>query len=185
MVTDAQITPEIQPTPRHHHEPLLAPWWHTAILIILLLTVSINGTRASQPVVGEHKLAQYIWTMGLEWTLVGYIWLGVRKRIRMRDLIGGRWATLEDFFLDIIYAGVFWFAADARARPLRQGHAPGSSRQDRKHAQANQLSWLRVQISSSRSGSVSVGRPASARKSSFADTCNGSLPPWADRPSSA
>jgi membrane protease YdiL (CAAX protease family) len=110
LATDAQITQEVQPTPRAR-EPLLAPWWHTAILIIVLLTVSINGTRASQPVVGEHKLAQYIWTMGLEWILVGYIWLGIHKRIRMRDLIGGRWATLEDFFLDIVYAGVFWFAA--------------------------------------------------------------------------
>ncbi len=110
MVTDAQITHEIHPTPGHR-EPLLAPWWHTTILVIVLLTVSINGTRASQPVVGEHKLAQYIWTMGLEWMLVGYIWLGVRKRLRMRDLIGGRWATLEDFFLDIVYAAVFWVAA--------------------------------------------------------------------------
>ncbi len=110
MATDAQITHEVHPTPRDR-EPLLAPWWHTAILVIVLLTVSINGTRASQPVVGEHKLAQYIWTMGLEWMLVGYIWLGVRQRIRMRDLIGGRWATLEDFFLDIVYAGVFWVAA--------------------------------------------------------------------------
>lgn len=110
MATDAQITPEVQPTPGGR-EPLLAPWWHTVILVIVLLTVSINGTRASHPVVGDHKLAQYLWTMGLEWMLVAYIWLGIRKRTRMRDLIGGRWATLEDFFLDIVYAGVFWFAA--------------------------------------------------------------------------
>jgi hypothetical protein len=79
--------------------------------VIVLLTVSINGTRASQPVVGEHKLAQYLWTMGLEWVLVAYVWLGTRKRISMRELIGGRWSTLEDVFLDIVYAGVFWFAA--------------------------------------------------------------------------
>jgi membrane protease YdiL (CAAX protease family) len=49
--------------------------------------------------------------MGLEWLLAGYIWLGIRKQIRLRDLIGGRWATLEDFFLDIVYAAVFWGAA--------------------------------------------------------------------------
>jgi hypothetical protein len=110
LATDSQITSEIQPAPRRH-DPLLAPWWHTAILVIVLLTVSINGTRASQPVVGEHKLAQYLWTMGLEWVLVAYVWLGTRKRISMRELIGGRWSTLEDVFLDIVYAGVFWFAA--------------------------------------------------------------------------
>ncbi len=49
--------------------------------------------------------------MGLEWVLVAYIWLGVRKRISLRELIGGRWATWEAFFLDIIYAAVFWVGA--------------------------------------------------------------------------
>ena len=112
MATDAQIPIEIQPEPAPgpRYWPL-APWWHTAILIIVLLTLSINGTRASEPVVGEHKIAQYLWTMGLEWTLVVYIWFGVRKRISLRELIGGRWAKLEDFFLDIVCAGVFWMGA--------------------------------------------------------------------------
>ena len=111
MATDSQITPEIQPAAPRLRESLIAPWWHTAVLVIILLTVSINGTRASQPVVGEHKLAQYLWTMGLEWVLVVYVWLGIRRRIKLRDLIGGRWARMEDFFLDIVYAGVFWVAA--------------------------------------------------------------------------
>ncbi len=113
MATDAQIPADFQQPapPSRPRLSLLAPWWHTAILIAVLLTLSINGTRASHPVVGEHKLAQYLWTMGLEWTLVGYIWLGVRKRISLRELIGGRWAKLEDFFLDIVYAAAFWVAA--------------------------------------------------------------------------
>ena len=110
MAIDAQIPPKIASA---SNSPVrrLAPWWHTILLIVILLTVSINGTRASHPVVGDHKLAQYLWTMGLEWFLIGYIWLGTRKQIHMRDLIGGRWATLEDLFLDIVYAGVFWGAA--------------------------------------------------------------------------
>jgi uncharacterized protein len=29
----------------------------------------------------------------------------------LRELIGGRWATTEDFLLDIVYAGSFWFCA--------------------------------------------------------------------------
>ena len=110
MATDAQIPRGID----SHQQPQtlqLAPWWHTIVLIAVLLTVSINGTRASQPVVGNHKLAQYLWTMGLEWVLVAYICLGIRKRVRMRDLIGGRWASWEDFFLDMVYAGVFWCGA--------------------------------------------------------------------------
>jgi uncharacterized protein len=90
---------------------LLAPWWHTAILIAMLLLASVNGTRGKQPLATGSKLPQYLWTMAWEWILVGFIWLGTRKRIRMRDLIGGRWATLEDFFLDVVYAGAFWLCA--------------------------------------------------------------------------
>jgi membrane protease YdiL (CAAX protease family) len=110
LAIDAQIPPKIETASGLPLRPL-APWWHTIVLVGVLLTVSINGTRASHPVVGDHRLAQYLWTMGLEWLLAGYIWLGIRKQIRLRDLIGGRWATLEDFFLDIVYAAVFWGAA--------------------------------------------------------------------------
>jgi membrane protease YdiL (CAAX protease family) len=109
LATDAQIPPEIQ-TPPARAIQLLAPWWHTLILVAVLLGVSLNGTRAVHPA-AESKIAQYLSTMVLEWLLVGFIWLGIRKRMRMRDLIGGRWASLEDFFLDIVYAGVFWMGA--------------------------------------------------------------------------
>ncbi len=110
MAADAQIPPEI-PIDASPRKRLLAPWWHTAILIVVLLVVSVNGTRASQPITHASKVPQYLFTMCLEWMLVGFVWLGVRKRMRLRDLIGGRWATFEDFCLDIVYAGFFWGCA--------------------------------------------------------------------------
>jgi hypothetical protein len=110
LATDAQLPPQIEAVPPRS-TPLLAPWWHTLILVVILLGVSLNGTRAVHPLAEGGKIPQYLATMALEWLLVGFIWLGVRKRMRMRDLIGGRWATLEDFFLDIVYAGVFWMGA--------------------------------------------------------------------------
>jgi hypothetical protein len=110
LATDAQIPPQIETVPPRR-TPLLAPWWHTLILVVVLLGVSLNGTRAVHSLAEGGKIPQYLGTMTLEWLLVGFIWLGVRKRMSMRDLIGGRWATLEDFFLDIVYAGVFWMGA--------------------------------------------------------------------------
>jgi membrane protease YdiL (CAAX protease family) len=111
LAADAQIPPETQ-TPPAPRSRLLAPWWHTAILIALLLLASVNGTRGKHPLaMTGSKVPQYLWTMGWEWVLAGYVWLGIRKRIRLRELIGGRWATLEDFFLDVVYAGVFWVCA--------------------------------------------------------------------------
>ncbi len=43
--------------------------------------------------------------------LVGFTWLGIRKRISLRALIGGRWATAEEFLLDVLIAAGFWFVA--------------------------------------------------------------------------
>ncbi|MGA2904428.1 MAG: hypothetical protein ABSD98_11390, partial [Candidatus Korobacteraceae bacterium] len=78
---DAQIPLEAQTSapPRHR---LLAPWWHTAILIAVLLIASVNGTRARHPLAAGGKLPQYLWTMTWEWLLAGFVWLGTRKRIR-------------------------------------------------------------------------------------------------------
>jgi uncharacterized protein len=109
LATDAQIPPEIQTSTRRS-KSLLAPWWHTVVVIALLLLASVNGTRGKHPLAGG-KVARYLWSMGWEWTLAGFVWLGTRKRIRLRDLIGGRWATAEAFFLDVVYAGAFWICA--------------------------------------------------------------------------
>jgi hypothetical protein len=80
-------------------------------LIALLLFASINGTRIKHPLPSASRLPQYLWTMGWEWLLVGFVWLGIRKRVRLRDVIGGRWQTLEDFCLEVVYAGAFWMCA--------------------------------------------------------------------------
>lgn len=110
MATDAQLPPETQNSSIARTR-LLAPWWHTALLIAMLLIVSLNGTRGKHALSHGNKLALYFWTMTWEWILAGTVWLGIRKRMRLRDLIGGRWATMEDFFLDVVLAGAFWGCA--------------------------------------------------------------------------
>ncbi len=110
MAFDAQIP--LEPQIAQSRKRLLAPWWHTAILIAALLLASVGGSRGKHPLAaGGSKLPEYIATMIWEWVLVGFIWLGIRKRIGLRELIGGRWATLEDFFLDVVYAAAFWGCA--------------------------------------------------------------------------
>jgi uncharacterized protein len=109
--TDAQIPAEPQAALESRRR-LLAPWWHTAILVFVLVSASLNGTQGKHPLAARGgKLAEYIGTMIWEWILFGFVWLGIRKRIRLRDLIGGRWATVEDFVLDIVYAAAFWGCA--------------------------------------------------------------------------
>jgi membrane protease YdiL (CAAX protease family) len=110
LLSDAQIPPEL-PIAQSGRR-LLAPWWHSVLLISLLLLASVGGMRGQHPLAsGGSRLPEYIATMIWEWILVGLVWLGIRKRIRMRELIGGRWANWEDFFLDVVYAAAFWGCA--------------------------------------------------------------------------
>jgi membrane protease YdiL (CAAX protease family) len=110
LLPDAQIPVE---TPAEApRSKLPAPWWHTAILIAVLLLVSFSGMSGKHPLAEDNnRLQQYFVTIAWEWILAGFVWLGIRKRVPLRELIGGRWATWEDFFLDIVYAGAFWGCA--------------------------------------------------------------------------
>jgi CAAX protease family protein len=115
------------PAPQQSDRRLLAPLWHTAILIVLLLLGSIGGYAGRHPLAHGSKLPQYFWGMAWEWILVGVVWLGIRKRFRIRDLIGGRWAHFDDFFRDVLIAALFWslaalvLAGGAKLMHLDQG----------------------------------------------------------------
>jgi len=112
------LLPESQPTVetpsvRRRQDRLLAPFWHTAVVLFVLLGASLGGAHGVHPLARHSKLPQYFWTMSWEWLLTGFVYLGIRKRVRLRELIGGRWANLEDFLLDLMIAAAFWLAAIA------------------------------------------------------------------------
>ena len=111
MYSDTPL-PEEAPSALHEF-PTLAPLWHTAIVLFVLIGASLGGSRGVHPPTGHSKLPQYLWTMAWEWVLTGFVYLGVRKRLKLRDLIGGRWAHPEDVLLDIMIACGFWLAAIA------------------------------------------------------------------------
>jgi uncharacterized protein len=90
---------------------LIAPLWHTAVVLFVLIGASLAGSRAVHPLSGHSKLPQYLWTMAWEWVLAGFVYLGVRKRMKLRYLIGGRWANTEDVLIDLTIAAGFWLAA--------------------------------------------------------------------------
>ena len=108
---DAQNGEQLQPANRAPARRLLAPWWHTGLLVALLLVASVSGSRGRHPLASHSKLPQYLWNIGWEWFLLAVSWLGFRHRIRLRELIGGRWKRSEDLLLDVVYAGVFWVIA--------------------------------------------------------------------------
>ena len=81
-------------------------------MLFILLGASLGGSRGVHPL-GVHKIPQYLWTMSWEWLLTAFVYLGVRKRMKLRELIGGRWANAEDVLIDLVIASAFWLLAIA------------------------------------------------------------------------
>ena len=93
--------------------PRRVPYWHTFVLVLVLLALSFGNTRSGQGAHSGHAhLRIYVATMVYEWLLTGYVWWGVRRAGgTLRQLIGGRWDDFGDFLLDIALAGGVWFGA--------------------------------------------------------------------------
>ncbi|HKD82480.1 MAG TPA: type II CAAX endopeptidase family protein [Candidatus Angelobacter sp.] len=95
---------------------LVAPWWHTVVFVIILVGNSYL-TAISLPKVASGSSAkvralEYFFTIGWEFVLLLIVWLGIRLRgVTLRELIGGRWNRIEDFFIDVAFAGAAVFSA--------------------------------------------------------------------------
>ncbi|HEX4605995.1 MAG TPA: CPBP family intramembrane glutamic endopeptidase [Candidatus Angelobacter sp.] len=82
---------------------LIAPLWHTLLIAALILANSFLGSSKLGAVQGSgSRILLYAGTFITQLVLILLIWFGIRLRgVRMRDLIGGRWKTPEDFLLDV------------------------------------------------------------------------------------
>jgi CAAX protease family protein len=118
---DPQPTPEV---PSSLSEPLvapvappqpalIAPLWHTLLVSALILGNSFLGSSKVGAVHGSgSRIVLYGGTFVTQLILILLIWFGIHLRgVRMRDLIGGRWKTVEAFLLDVALAVGFWITS--------------------------------------------------------------------------
>lgn len=97
--------------------PLIAPAWHTIVFISIFVGLSVVG-GFFQHAVKQHPQAavqsgnavqRYISVLVFEWLLVLYVRMGVHKRgVRLRDLVGGRWATPKEVMKDFALGAGLW-----------------------------------------------------------------------------
>jgi len=91
---------------------LIAPIWHTVLLVAVVLLVSFGGSKAAHREYSGSKLPLYTWNILWQLLVVGYVWVGLRlRKTRLRDVVGGKWNTVEAFFLDVAIAAGFWFGS--------------------------------------------------------------------------
>lgn len=91
----------------------VAPWWHTALVVLILLGISFAGGAESKKAnFGTHHIPQYIATMGFEWLMLGLVWIGLRVRgVPMRTLMGEPHRGWRGLGRDLALAGIFWVMA--------------------------------------------------------------------------
>ena len=104
--------PPDPPNPWPGRAAPVAPVWHTLVFVVVLLGVSLLQATplfAAREAHLPSRIPTYIMTMCYEFVLVGYVWLGVwLRKTTLRDLIGGRWARMRDFWIDVGVAFLFW-----------------------------------------------------------------------------
>ena len=90
--------------------PLIAPWWHTVLLVVIILAVAMLGfLRRSKSTVAQHHLGEYAATLGWEWLLLALALSGVWLRTRsagVRQLLapGAQYSWAQDAGA----AALFW-----------------------------------------------------------------------------
>lgn len=98
---------------RDQERGLIAPWWHTSIVLIVIVAVTIlamctHGTSTA----GEEYhggIPLYVSVVIFEWTLFCLTYAGTRKRTTLRELIGVRWSGRTAFVRSALITIAFWF----------------------------------------------------------------------------
>jgi membrane protease YdiL (CAAX protease family) len=103
--------------PQPRERTSIAPLWHTVFMVAIFGWVAYSGwyvQRAAalnphNPALHAPPVSMYSSLIVFEWITVGLVWLGVRRRgVRVRDLVGGRWASINDFAADAVYGIAVW-----------------------------------------------------------------------------
>lgn len=110
------ITPSSTPDATAANPPvptrkLIAPLWHTIVFLVILFANSyvtaISLPKIATGASSRERAIGYLFTIGWELVLLLIVWFGVRLRGgTIRELIGGRWNRVEDFFTDLVIAAV-------------------------------------------------------------------------------
>jgi uncharacterized protein len=95
------------------NQSILAPWWHTVLLLAPILGFSLLGRmRPAQHTLSDHHTTQYAITLVWEWVLAALVVWGIRMRkIPLRQILGERRPTLRDWRDDFVLASSFWIGA--------------------------------------------------------------------------
>jgi uncharacterized protein len=91
----------------------IAPLWHTALLVLLIIGTSILGTRHTRGGgLARSHFETYAFSIGWEWVLAGFAMWGLRLRRTPLRQVCGKWSTgFRGWMSDFGGALLFWLLA--------------------------------------------------------------------------
>lgn len=114
---------------------LIAPSWHTALLVALFLGLALSGAVFQQrsgwkPGLLQqhpHVLPLYFSLIVMEWGLFYLVWKGGlgRSGTKLSELVGGRWANTKEVFVDVGLALGLWAVWIPIERAIDRRFGPG------------------------------------------------------------
>src|SRR6202167_6868365 len=93
---------------------LLAPWWHTALMVLLIIGLSVAGVRQLHNLGGQplRLVANYSLTIAYEWILAALALRGIHMRkVPLRQLLGELRPGARGWWGDIGVALGYWAGA--------------------------------------------------------------------------
>ena len=119
------------------HTRLIAPWWHTALMVLLIAGISAAGARQLHSAGGHlpRLVPNYSLSIVYEWALAGMAWWGLRlRKIPLKQLMGETRPGLRGLLSDLGAALLDWMVAWALLSVVAQAilYSSGSSIDPRK-----------------------------------------------------
>jgi membrane protease YdiL (CAAX protease family) len=106
--------PQSTPSQTYEQRGLLAPWWHTALMVVIILGLSVAGVRqlrnfGNQPL---HLAANYCLTIAYEWVLAALAVWGLHlRKLPLRQLVGEWRPGARAWLTDLGVALGYWVIA--------------------------------------------------------------------------
>lgn len=109
------MTDDLHPVSGQAARKLIAPLWHTLILLAVFAALTVLGWLAQRsaaahaPGPAPGLVPLQIQALVFEWATLTWVWFGVRRKgVRVRELVGGRWPSAQAVLTDVLLAGGLW-----------------------------------------------------------------------------
>ncbi len=95
----------------------VGPVWHMIVLLAVFAALTVLGWHAQRtaqmhapiPARPPRLVPLQIQAIIFEWATFAWVWFGLRRNgLRLRDLVGGRWPSINSVLADILLGGGLW-----------------------------------------------------------------------------